>query len=330
MISKIYDELLSKREEIIRGLSSTSKDIIDTVEKTLKEVWIPTKPSLTNKKLISIDGGMWSQETRSGVVFAINAEAVLSEGLNISIVDGKAYVGVFKPGNYAKERISLLMQLFELQLAIKYGNKADFILLDGSISKKIGRRKFDDKIADLDDLFSEDKVMSLEEKEEEKMHEYLIAENQIAIARLVESFPSKLVFISKKSKSTDLFNEDYSDMTILELFTKDVGYTKPKAKLINPKYLASKKASEILGEKSYYYSFIRLEPNEKVLRVDYLNPEYITDIFNSLTTVSVKGYPFPLLVVHKDVRASKEDIERIRNTLGLKKKDIDWWPSQFY
>ncbi|BCU69231.1 hypothetical protein KN1_05280 [Stygiolobus caldivivus] len=302
------------------------------IKDKLEKVWIPYSPQtgITPKKVLAVDGGLWSKETRSGVIFIADAEAVLMSDGNIIRLDDKALIDVFRPGNKAKERASLIMQLLELQLAIKNGNKADLILLDGSISKKVGRHKTDLKISDVDDLFSLDDIASLKEREsEEKMHKYLVAENQIALSILIEKYGDKVLFVSKNSKTSDIFNQGYSDVIILELFTQGIGYSEPIEKVIEDKYILSLGASKILSNLKYYTSFIRLDNEGKILRLDFLKRSNLIDFINSLIPICVRGYPYPLLEVHKDVRISREDIKRIMRLLGIKPKQEEWWPSQF-
>ena len=273
---------------------------------------------------------MWAKETRAGVIFITDAEAVLFSEGSITRVDDKALIDIFRPGNRAKERISLIMQLMELQLAIKHGDKADLILIDGSIAKKIGRHKVESKIADIDDIFTVDEIVSLKEKDsEERMHKYLIAENHYAIASLIEKYRDKVLFISKNSKSSKLFNQEYSDVVILELFTQGIGYTEPLEMTIDDKYIASYKASKILSNLTYYVTFTRLDNNGKILRIDFFNRNKLPEYLNVLIPISIRGYPYPLLEVHKDVRISKEDIKRVMRLLGIKPKQEEWWPSQF-
>jgi NurA-like 5'-3' nuclease len=261
---------------------------------------------------------MWSKETRSGVVFIVDAEAVLYDGRNIKRVDDKVLIDAFRPGNHAKERISLVMQLMELQLAIKNGDKADLILLDGSLAKKIGRHKVTEKISDIDNIFTVDDIISLKEREsEEKMHKLLVAENHYAISLLIEKYREKLLFISKNSKSSDIFGQPYSDVVVLELFTQGIGYTQPMEKTIEDKYVVSKKASRIMSNLKFYTSLVRLDKDGRI------------EFINTLAAISVRGYPYPLLEVHKDVRISRDDVKRVMRLLGFKPKQEEWWPSQF-
>lgn len=327
MIKEIYEMLIQNKEEIERQLRFSDKN--EELEKKIKEKWMAYKPKEVVGKFIAIDGGEWTKELRSGTLYVIDAEAIKAEGYNITKLGSKGQIGILKPGNHAKEIVSLLMQLFELKLAYMFGNEADYILLDGSLSKKIGDREFKEKDSTLDDIEINDKTYALEEPKESLMHRYLIAENHVVISRLIEKFKDKLIFISKRNRSTELFGEDISDMALLDLFTSDTGYTKPLEKTINGKNLLSKMASEKLDGVKYYSFYTRLSKEGKVLKIDtFIND--VEKIIDLLSTISVKGYPYPLLRVHIDVRISREDRERIQQVLNIKKRNTEWWPNQLF
>ncbi|AHC52384.1 hypothetical protein SUSAZ_00235 [Sulfolobus acidocaldarius SUSAZ] len=332
MIDKAYEELIKMKEKIMRDSHAIHKELSESVESILNELWINYSPESVehSKKLLAIDGGMWVKETRQGVIFIVNAKAIVFEGINEINSEGKVLVHIFSPGNYAKERIELLMQLLELQLALKLVENVDYVLLDGSFSKKLGRHKSELKLDLLDDIVSIDKILSLEEKDEDNMLRFLIAENQLVLSELVSRYKDKLLFISKNSKSSDLFKQAYSDITILELFTQDCGYSKILEKKIDENYILSRKASKLLSGLNYYFTNVRLEPSERLFRLDFFSADRIFEYLKVLKPVSLKGYPYPLIKVHKDVRVGKEDRERIYSILEMKRKDISWWPSQFY
>jgi len=245
------------------------------------------------------------------------------------MLDARGRIGVLKPGNHAKEIVSLIMQLLELKLAYMHGNEADYILLDGSLIKKIGDHEFKEKISILDDIEINDTTYALEEPNESLMHKYLIAENHVILSRLIEKFRDKLIFVSKRNRSTELFNESFSDMALLDLFTSDTGYTRPLEKMINGRNLLSQMASEKLDGVKYYSFYTRLSKGSKVLKIDMFTAD-IEKIINLLSTISIKGYPYPLLKVHIDARISREDRERIQQILNIKKRNAEWWPNQLF
>ena len=329
LIKEIYESLISKKAEIERQLQFLDDIRNLEIEKKVKEKWIEYKPKEAIGKFIAIDGGEWVKELRSGTLYIINAEVIKAEGSNITTLDTKGLIGVLRPGNLARENVSLMMQLLELKLAFNYGNEADYILLDGSLSKKIGDHEFKEKDSTLDDIEINDKIYALEESNEKNMHKYLIAENHVVISRLIEKYKDKLLWVSKKSKSTELFGENVSDVALLDLLTSETGYSEPLEKSINGKNLLSLIASQKLDNAKYYSSYVRLSKGGKILKIDMFTRdiEKITDL---LSTISIKGYPYPLLKVHTDVKVTRQDIERIQQILNIKKRTTEWWPNQLF
>ena len=329
LIKEIYESLISKKVEIERQLQLLDDIRNLETEKKVKEKWIEYKPKEAKGNFIAIDGGEWVKELRSGTLYVMNAEVIKAEGNDITTLDTKGLIGVLRPGNLARENVSLMMQLLELKLAFKYGSEADYILLDGSLSKKIGDHKFKDKDSTLDDIEINDKIYALEEPNETIMHRYLIAENHIVIANLIEKYKDKLLWISKNNKSTELFGERVSDMALLDLLTNDTGYSVPLEKSIDGKNLISLMASQKLDNEKYYSSYVRLSKGGKVLKIDMFTKD-VEKIMDLLSTTSIKGYPYPLLKVHTDVKVSRQDRERIQQMLNIKKRTTDWWPNQLF
>lgn len=329
MIKEVYESLLSKKNDIERQLQLLDQIKRDEILNKVKEKWKDYEPKQLQANFIAVDGGLWIKELRSGFVYVINAEVVKAEGLNVVPLDSSVNIGVLRPGNLAKERISLLMQLMELKLALKHGNETNYILIDGSIVKKVGDKKFLNKINILDDIEINEKIYSLEENNEELMYKYLIAENNIVTLRLIQEYRDKLLWISKNSKSTELFKENVSDISLLELFTNKSGYTEPLEKKISGKNLISDKASKILDGEVFYSAYLRLAEGQRILKVDMFNKN-VERIIDVLSTISIKGYPYPLLKVHTDVKISRQDRERIQQLLNIRKRTTEWWPNQLF
>ena len=331
MIKQIYEDLISKKVEIEKQLRLLDEIKNQEIGKKVKEKWIEYRPKETIGKFIAIDGGEWVKDLRTGTLYVVDAEVIKAEGYNITSLDAKGLIGVLRlrSGDIAKEIVSLIMQLLELKLAYKYGNEADYILLDGSLLKKIGDHEFKDKDSTLDDIEINDKIYALEEANEGLMHKYLIAENHVVILHLIEKYKDKLLWISKNSRSTELFGENISDIALLDLLTNESGYSKPLEKSINGKNLLSLMASQKLNNVKYYSSYIRLSKDGKVLKIDMFNKD-VEKIMDLLSTISIKGYPYPLLKVHTDVRVSRQDIERIQQILNIKKRTTEWWPNQLF
>ncbi len=328
MIEKAYEEFTNNYSKILEKIRFYSNSINDSVKEYLKKIWIEYEPIPHNNTFIAIDGGEFVKELRVGTVFLANAEAVYGEGVNVRPIDNEIKMGVFRPGNLAKERVSEIMSVLELSLALKNGNKAEYILMDGSLKKKLGNGKDieenDDK--DLDEILNCDN--------EEKSYKRLILKSQILISRLIQNYDGKVLWISKNSRGRDLFGESLSDIVVIESLTENPGFTLPFVHRIDRKNLANNKEVLNLEGTEITSFYVRLEKGQRVLKVDIsgrIGEEEIKKIINDLYSVSIKGYPYPLLKVHYDVKVNKEDRQRILSILGLnQRRGNSWWPNQFF
>lgn len=332
MIDKGYEELVSKIDEIKSKILHSDYLKNEAVKEKVRKNWVPYKPRKEEKSFIAIDGGEFIKDLRSTTFYFADAEVIKWSSGEVEVLEGKVLTDVLmsKEGKeFDKEIVSLIMQLLELKLAYKYGDSADYILLDGSLVKKIGSYKFKEKEFRLDDIGTDDKIYAIEMagNDEKLLLRYLIAENHTVIARLIEKYKQKLLFISKDSRSKELFNERLGDMALFDLFTTLPGHSNLLTKVISGMNLISLKASEKLDGEKYFSSYIRLDEGEKVLKIDMFtnNVERVMDV---LSVVNVKGYPYPLLRVHIDAKISREDRRKILQVLNIKKGTFEWFPSQ--
>ncbi|BBG25345.1 DNA double-strand break repair nuclease NurA [Sulfuracidifex tepidarius] len=332
MIKEVYNNLVDNYLKIKKDLFAFSQEISKETQDKVNDIWVPYVPKPEDPKgVLAIDGGMFSKEVRTGVVFVVNAEAVYHDGEKTEPKDKMARVGVFKPGNDARDMTGYAMELMELKLALH--NPSPLILMDGSIKKKIGKKIDERYLYLLDQLKETDKsreILSLEMKTETEIKNSLILENKLLISAIKER--GRTVWISKKSRSTDVFNSFYSDMTLLELFTRGTGYTKPKIHFIDVGSIEEvPELKKLGGEYSTFY--VRLSNGSMILRVDVfgrITCDEIEHIMNKLHSDSIKGYPYPLIKAHSDVKVSKDDRARILSMIGrYNNLGVSWWPSQF-
>jgi len=330
MIDKAYKELAENYDNLKNQLKTFYKNIGKEVSNKVKEIWIPYTPKSLIKKYLAIDGGEFVKEMRVGTIFIVNAEAILSNGINSEPIDTYTKVGVFRPGNLAKERVSELMATVETKLALKNSDKSDFILMDGSFNKKLNKGKGIESNLE----YSLDDINSLKFYDENEMYKSLIVEKQITISKLINELDKRVLWISKTSRSRDIFLQQLSDLVILETFTYETGYTLPVCKRINQDDLVTHPLVN-LSDFNVCTSFIRLKNGKKILRLDIVSKDkieekHIQQIIDNLSPVSIKGYPYPLLKVHYDVKVNIKDRERITRMLGLSRSGVDWWPNQFF
>jgi len=321
VIEEVYTKILNKYNKLREKINKYDLEIRNELREKIKEYWISVK-NITNKKgsFIGIDGGMFSKDLRIGLFYVVNAEALLYNLENIRIVNKDSIIGILRPGNHGKELVREIMSFLEIKMLSECDSeRVDFILMDGSPFKKVekiapkGRKDEKDVYKLLSEMLIED---------EDEIRSLILNEKLKLIKESINKFNDKILWISKVSKSTKLFNLTIPDIVLLETFTSTIGYTIPKT-------------SEIKLDKESYSvttTYIRLSPNEKVLRVDVFgkkDEKFIEEIINALSPISIKGYPFPLLKVHSDVKISQRDRRKIIEILNLSQKRVaNWWPDQ--
>ncbi|QKR00428.1 DNA double-strand break repair nuclease NurA [Metallosphaera tengchongensis] len=330
MIEKVYEELVVNAQNIAGKLNVTKEELTEELGSIVQGNWkefVPSSP--TRKKFMAVDGGEFVKELRAGTVFVLNAEALITEGINVVDMAQDVRSGVFRPGNKARERVGELMNLMELKLALENGEKVDWILMDGSVKMKLGDVKpLEGKLT-----FEEGKINSLKHQDESIMLTHLVYEKQVYMARLLSRYGTKLAWISKMNKSRDLFRHEISDIAILETLTVKMGRTPTTCRPLIKGEIDLEDERRDLENFQVCSFYARLEDQERVLRIDVMtsDEEGIQTLMNDLYHISVKGYPYPLVKVHFDVKISYNDRSRIIEILNLKRKrSVDWWPGQFY
>ncbi|AAK42416.1 DNA double-strand break repair nuclease NurA [Saccharolobus solfataricus] len=339
MIRKIYDKLVESHNEIKNQIYNIANYLKQEIQDKVNEYWneyVINHEQSETCKFVAIDGGSFGRPMRIGIVYAVGAESVIGDNKGVKTLSEDGQIGIFKPGNDAQERISLLMEALELSLALRDGSKGDYILMDGSLSKKIGNKvdiqQFSDEELKLIRNVDLNGIISI--KDERKMRDLLMLLNQFLVSKIIEEYDGNVLWISKVSRGRDLFGTDYPDITVLELFTEKRGFSKLIIKNIDIEKISEIPEIEVLRKMEYTTFYTRLDNGKRVIRVDIVgrvDEKIVKEIMDRLSGVSIKGYPFPLLKAHMDVRFSAMDREKIIKLVGSKlHKDIEWWPSQFY
>jgi NurA-like 5'-3' nuclease len=316
MINDVYRLLVERKQELVRKVALTQTDWAKKFEEVSSKEWVNFCPDPDPRlSVTAIDGGMWLTETRAGAVFAVDAAAVSGKGIDWNLSDSMAEVGFLSPGNDAREMVSLFMEILELKLALRSLDKTDLVLMDGSVRKKSERSQGVLQTLDALDLSG---LEALKGKDEREIYEIALSEHRKSLIELLAR-REKVLWVSKKSRSTEIFNSGYPDQTILEIVTEECGYTRPRK--IELKFLPS----------PMYYSFVRLRKGAHVLRVDFSGDENALRGFIAvLRSVEVTGYPVQLLQAHKLARFSKSDRKKLMTTLSvLPRRKTEWIPRSF-
>ncbi|TRM87130.1 5'-3' exonuclease, partial [Sulfolobus sp. A20-N-G8] len=141
MITKVYDILLKDHQKIRDQIFNISKYLEKEIKEQISANWRVYNPNpKVNKKIIAIDGGSFTRAMRIGILYVIDAEAVLGYEGKIQVISEDGKIGFFRPGVDARERANLLMEALELKLSLDYSGQGDYVLLDGNLVKKLGKK----------------------------------------------------------------------------------------------------------------------------------------------------------------------------------------------
>jgi NurA-like 5'-3' nuclease len=143
-------------------------------------------------------------------------------------------------------------------------------------------------------------------------------ENLMTMRRLLDlssSAGATLVAISKRSSGREVFRTKMPDMTIIDMRTREEGYTRPEYQ-----ELRASPYFETIWNSPYTItvSYMRLERGSNPLRVEILgarDESFLRDIMEDLRGISVRGYPYPLLMSHMLARIGDKDIKGIRELI---------------
>ncbi len=314
MIDELYWKLVQRKDEIISKSKAFYIDKRDEIKAKLDETWIPYCPEPNAKEVLAVDGGMWMKELRTGTIYAIDAVAVAGRGLSWDVRDSESDVGFLAPGRDARDLVNLLMEVSELKLAFRNAKDFELVLMDGGIKNRLKRSRD----VDLQSIVIDPKEPTVPkgESDEERL-ENAKREQRTYLHRLLSDYKDKLVWISKRSRSNSVFEMDYPDEVFLEAFTSECGYTKPRAL----------RASTLPG--TFSYSYVRLERDERVLRVEFFGgEETLKRLIPILRSSQIKGYPVQLIQAHVKARFSRADRKRLESVLRPSFGGPEWWPSQ--
>jgi len=294
---KLKQELASLKSKILESSSQIREE-----EGRVREYWRSYTPNPFQCTALATDGGKFVYETRSAVLYAVDAASYSCRTGKCSQVSSSSIVDVMRPGNKARKRVDTLMEILEIKLSLESYKGEEIVLMDGSV-----RSPF-------------------------KNAESYATELRFLSARLIHELGSKVLWVSKNSRLSTLFGSELSDVTLLEILTKGVGYTIPVSKRFEVNDGLEDQIRDFLESKRYYVTYLRLEPGARVLRVETSEEPSTKDIerwIDCMSSVSVKGYPYPLLAVHRAVKIDKVDRERLLNALAVKRTRISsWWPRQ--
>ncbi|BBD72314.1 hypothetical protein HS1genome_0703 [Sulfodiicoccus acidiphilus] len=292
MIKKVLEQVTLHWPEVCADPLPSPNSFPDRVKLAVRESWKEFTPSPVQASVAAVDGGMFYRETRGGVIYAVDAEVLVHDETTRVLLED-ARVGVLRPGKNGKDVVGAHMSMMELRLASNSLDSADLVLMDGSLKAKLNLLKKDS-----------------------------LNELKVDLTRAIDPVihAPNVLWISKTSRASSM-GLGYPDHYLYEVLTASPGFSDLREVRLGSFFNVT-----------LLESFVRLEKGGPVLKLEWTSGADIKELLSLLTSVPIiRGYPYPLLKVHFDVRFGTEDRETILSTLGLKvDKVADWWPSQFY
>ncbi|MEM4788382.1 MAG: DNA double-strand break repair nuclease NurA [Ignisphaera sp.] len=311
-----FNFLRSKVDELV------SLDAI----KFLKSLWVKyeghNNPYIKKLSIAGIDSGYNYIEYRGYALYVVNTVSVLLNENREEYLDGWIDVDIASSPNLEYE-LSLLSTCIEVEFMERLANKADVILVDGSL------------VATLSKLYKASIDSGLD----------IIEGKGINVTRLLKDLvvmlsinPKKFAFISKNSNSRDLLGLVKGDIYYLERYTDfETGYSKPMD-LVYSKNLGVASIARLFKKYSKRstgldltigLTYVRFDRFSRVYRVELVvEPGEDVDtrikrLIDALSDVIVFGYPYPLTRAHNLAKIGSKDVERVATLLGIAKDPRD-------
>ncbi len=305
----MFGAIRSKIDEVL---------LVDGVRR-VQSLWIgyvpKYNPYLRRLSIAGIDSGYNYAEYRGYALYVANVVWVIIGGDKGEIADGFADIDV-SSSTMLEHELSILSITMEIEAVKRVLDRADLVLVDGSLVAKFYRllRARDEGL----DILGSKKV-SLREA----MNELLYA---------VALYPGKVVFLSKNSNAKDVLGLVKGDVYYFERYTDGVpGYSRPllleESSQRGSATLArvlKHSIKDVVGlDATPVATYIRLEPFARVYRLEFVaerddDPETrVRYVMDALSLYTIAGYPYPLMRADQLAKVSDTDLERIRAVLGI-------------
>ncbi|RLF12603.1 MAG: hypothetical protein DRJ68_07090 [Thermoprotei archaeon] len=141
-----------------------------------------------------------------------------------------------------------------------------------------------------------------------------------SLSSLIEE--CEAIFIAKRS-SSDLYEKGYPDMALFAFMP--MGYSKPIAGKTSQMYHLTEDLLEPVGGSSklkeltvFYAKLVEKGPLLKFEIPGVLSEGDVFKVLSRISCVSPSGYPVPLLVAHKRVKAGSALLKRVFSLMGFR------------
>lgn len=348
MLPELIYRAIESRDKIEYKL-----DLMSVDEREVLKRWIEYNPTSVDIESIgAIDGSMNFIEYRGFILYAVSSLALTYTNKTVFekwIND----IDLLYPHEYSIERIRMYMNILEGRLAIKTlkTQSPDVLLLDGSILSHFSKRlpyivrniprsllkKYLSRYLGSMELHVHNNKEYIYSKELfyeliqedlevdiitalETLFEFL--EYYYTLIELINTYKDSIVAIAKTSVSRRVFRKSIKpDLVVFDSIARKCGFSNPEIHTIrfpsrDMMLLDVSKEFEMQVTVLYF----RLEEGERVYRLELPGERDIDEIkhiINILEPISVKGYPYPLISVHKKVEITNLDMDKIRRIMSI-------------
>jgi len=274
MLMQVYSYAISNKDTILERMMGSSSMI-----ERARSLWTAYAPETKEGLVIAGVDSSWNYFPYSGYyVYAVDAVCMTRESRDLIPPKIDVGVGIFplkdERGIAHNPRLALQSKgmEFEYQLAKEGSKSSDFILIDGSVLARFYDRRGEQIVPFYDyarDLMKE----------------------------------SNVIFVSKRSDSTQLLGAPVGDIHYFNKASSDAGY--------------SQLYYDPIGVSVFY---VRLSDHSPCLRVEVpgeMKEGGQKEVVDVLGSSSVDGYPYELRIAHESCVVSNKDMERLVDMLGL-------------
>jgi len=349
LIPELLEYALVNRRSIINGVQELNVGLSEVAKK-----WTSYSPESIPSigRVAAVDGSLNFIDFRGFLLYAVDAAALVygDRGYEDGVKTGK--VGLLYPSDNVLERVRHHMAILELRTILKVleDYDIDLALNDGSyvsfFAKAYGThfyflsrktlREFQDLIESLSKSIgkgelkvqSEDFFGTILERIKDvdkaiKVISFLERlETFQLLLKLLKDFGNKIVSISKTSVSRRYFSHSLKpDLVVFSKMTLSPGFSQPEKYVVSIPSDIKGYLKEYCDDKvTFTVFYARTEPDGMVFRVEIpeeLDISEIKDLLSRLRSLSVKGYPYPLRRVHREVEICAEDMLKLYRILSL-------------
>ena len=360
MLDSLYEKALEKKDQLNNKLEIDFEKIgIDPGKYWLDQ---PIKERKTDITISGGDGSRNWKEFLGFVIYAINAECLIYDGIDLQKVEC-CDIDIINPYKYVKNRLETYMSIYEIKSSLKALKEfdVDLTLFDGSLLGKLIRpspmenalpelvkneiklkylKKVEKSLENGSDLqiispklFDSmgilgenivDSIIYLESLENLLATRYLLKE--------AEDRGKHIVAISKTSTRIDyqkdhIFSSNIPDMAIFDRFSKKQGYSTPLHLNVSDKMVKRTFPiyDKFFKDLTFTIFYARFDDFKNILKFEIpykATEEDIIPILESLKGICAEGYPYLLKKAHNDVVLRNREMNNISRIMGFSSNEF--------